>query len=743
MAGSFEFFRKNQKSMLVAVAILAMLAFFVLPPILQMGGGQASADPVVAAWNGGEIREAELDRAVALRTLANRFLMQAAAAAGRDPSRLPTFPEGEELLVREMILAREADQLGMVVSNNSINEFLAIWTNNMVRQNQFDAMIASLRYGRSPVSAGDLFESLRTALVARNMLLLFQTGFSGDPPGWRWDFYKRLEQAATVEAFPVAVEDFAVSVPAPAESELRTFFERYKDSLPVARSPDPGFKEPHRIRYASLMAEQKKFEEEAAKTITDADVKAYYEANKETRFRSSKPATTAEPPAETPEAGAQESPGNSEAPAADAESAEPAAAEADAEESSPAAESPAATDSGAASRGRLRVMPVGLQDAGDGTEPTETSAVAKESAEPSTEQVAEEPPAPEAEKAAAAPAEAKDAATPAPPPEMTFQPLEEVADQIRQQLTSERATARIDAVFSALAADLTAYAEDRAVWLARGQDGTAEPAAPDIEKIAAKQGLVAAESDWIAAPAAVAAGGIGSSFEFVPDPGSRFGIRQQRWVEMIFGEGGIALRPITSRDAEGNRYFSWKQDDREERVPTFAEARETVEKAWRIVAARPQAEKRAAELVATAGEKSLKDVVGDVVGEEAAEQVLTVGPFTWLTEGAAGFGAPPLLSSPNGLVMPGEALMQAVFTTPAGAGATAFNEPQTFCYALRVIAHEPAEAELRERFSETQGDQRRIAMVAQQAFAEVFTDWIDGLETQAGLTWKRDPRPAR
>lgn len=60
MAGSFEFFRKNQKSMLVAVAILAMLAFFVLPPILQMGGGQASADPVVAAWNGGEIREAKL-----------------------------------------------------------------------------------------------------------------------------------------------------------------------------------------------------------------------------------------------------------------------------------------------------------------------------------------------------------------------------------------------------------------------------------------------------------------------------------------------------------------------------------------------------------------------------------------------------------------------------------------------------------------------------------------------------------
>ena len=725
--------------MLVAVAVLAMLAFFVLPPFLQMGSGQASADPLVATWNGGEIREGELERAVALRTLANRFLMQAAAAAGRDPSRLPSFPEGEELLVREMILAHEAEQLGMTVSNNAINEFLAVWTNNMVRQNQFDGMIAGLRYGRSPVSAGDLFESLRTALVARNMLLLFQTGFSGDPPGWRWDFYKRLEQAATVEAFPVAVEDFAVSVPAPNENELKTFFDTYKTNLPVARSPDPGFKEPHRIRYASLMAEQKKFEDEAAKTITDADVKDYYEANKEIRFRSSEPATTTEASVSEPEA---TEPDKAEAGAGKSDADEPVAdalpakgADGSAGESS----SPAKTDSGAVNRHRLRVTPVVMKAADDDAEPTDLPDVVEKKAEPTTEETANEAAATGADSTDGETADTKESIKPDKGPEMTFQPLAEVTDQIRQQLTSERATVRIDAIFSAVAADLTAYAEDRAVWLARGEEGTAEPLAPDIEKIASKQGLVAVQSELISAPAALAAGGIGSSFEFVPDPSSRFGVRQQRWVEMIFGEGGIPLRPITSRDAEGNRYFSWKQDDQEERVPGFDEARETVEKAWRIVAARPEAEKRAAEIAALVGKKTLKEVVG----EEAAEKVLTVGPFTWLTEGGAGFGAPPTLSSPNGLVMSGESLMKEVFTTPAGAGTTAFNEPQTVCYALRVITNEPAEAELRKRFTETQGDQRRIGMVAQQAFAEVFTDWIDGLEKQAGLSWKRDPRPVR
>ena len=55
MVGSFEFFRKYQRSLLVFVAILAMLAFFVLPPFLQMGDSAASQDPLAVTWNGGEL----------------------------------------------------------------------------------------------------------------------------------------------------------------------------------------------------------------------------------------------------------------------------------------------------------------------------------------------------------------------------------------------------------------------------------------------------------------------------------------------------------------------------------------------------------------------------------------------------------------------------------------------------------------------------------------------------------------
>ena len=745
--------------MLVAVAVLAMLAFFVLPPFLQMGAGSSSADPVVVAWKGGSVREDQLERAVALRTLTNRFLMQAAASAGRDPSQLPAFPEGEELIVREMLLAKEAEKIGLTVSNTAINEFLAAWTNNMVRQDQLDGIIAGLRYGRAPVLAADLFESLRTALIARNTLLLFQTGFSGDPPGWRWDFYKRLEQSATIKVFPVEVENLAMSVQSPSELELKAYFEKFKNDLPSMRSPNPGFKEPHRIRYASFMADQKKFEDEAAKTITKKDVEEFYEENKETRFRQSPPDPPVAQEAATSssdkksevkvEENTEERKSlekNPEAPRQPEQDTEKKASKESSKikskedrEQQENASQPLNSDSGSTGR-RTRVIPAAFQ-VKDEVDKTDSSAKDTNQQSEKTPLTGAAIPDSVEEQSAANPTIGKESKAPpeSSEPKMTFRPLEEVTEQIRQDISRQRASETIDTIFSALAADVNAYAEDRALWIARGKDGDKEPTPPDVKKIAEKQSLIAVESDWLTVTEAANGGGIGSSFEFVPDPSSRFGIRQQRWLETMFGDGITPLRPVTSRDAEGNRYFSWKQDDQEERVPDFAEARDNVEKAWRIVEARPLALKKASEIVTKLDEKGF----ADVLSKAELENVQEIGPFTWLTQGAAGVNAAPALSSPEGLAMPGNTLMQKVFSTTEGKSVAAFNEPQTVCYVIRLQAFEPSEGELQDRFESVLGDQRRLSMVAQTAFAEVFMDWIAGLEKDLELTWNRDPRPSR
>ena len=708
MVGSFEIFRKYQRSLLVFVAILAMLAFFVLPPFLQMGGSAASQDPVAVTWNGGELREGGLERTVAMRSLVNRFLMESAAAGGRDPSRMPLLPEGEEQTVQTALLAQDAKANGIVVSDQSINDFLGQWTGNLVRQEQFDEILSKLRLGPFPLTQRDLFEALRTELAARTMLMLHQSAFNADPPGWQWDYFRRLEQQSTVEVVPVVVENFAGDVPAPSESALRAFYEKYKNDLPEARSADPGFREPHRVQYEYLVAKRGLFEEEAAKEVTDEQVAEYYEKNKTSMFRAKPASAEAKPVA--PEAKATETETKPDAKPAATE-AKPAAADAKPAETPATPADPAAAPKPADAKPEAApAAPKGAAISGGAfrtvsfKQPAEKPA--EEAAKPAADEKKDEKKTEEAAQ---------------------FEPLDAVKDDIRKRLARERADARIDAIFTAVAGDLGRYAEDYALWQARKPAGVEAPRPPDLAKIAEKQGLESGRSDLIAPDAAFAAGGIGGSFEFVQDPSSRFGIRQQRWLDQMFGAGSMSLRPIRSRDVEGNRYLSWRTEDQPEFTPSFETARSGVERAWRIVEGRSLAKKRAEALAQQAGSG----------GDET--KPVQVGPFSWLTQGMGGGGA-LVLSQPEGISMPGDEFMRAVFSLEPGKTAVAFNEPRTVCYVIRLVSQEPPAAELQEKFLAGRNDRQKIGMVAQREASNTFRELIEGMEKRYRLDWKRQPR---
>ncbi|MFM7207752.1 MAG: hypothetical protein ACKO4T_13910, partial [Planctomycetaceae bacterium] len=287
MAGSFGVFRQYEKAALAGLAIMAMLAFFVLPPFLQMGavGGSGGSDPLAVSWTGGGLRESGLQRAVIMRKVMNNFLVDSMMASGQDPSRI-RLADDEKDVVDTILLAREADRNGIVVSNEAINGFLKEWTNDLVRPEQFAEIVGRIG-GRMGVGQADIFEALRTVLKARRLesLLLGGVGFEGSPPGWRWDYYRRLEQAATVEAVPLVVEQFVDKLPEPTDAALRAFFEKYKDKLPAARSPDPGFRQDHRARYDFLVAKAGTFVDEEKAKVTDDQVKAFYEDRKASLYR--------------------------------------------------------------------------------------------------------------------------------------------------------------------------------------------------------------------------------------------------------------------------------------------------------------------------------------------------------------------------------------------------------------------------------------------------------------------------
>ena len=691
MAGSFGVFRQYEKAALAALAIMAMLAFFVLPPFLQMNAGAGGSDPMAVSWNGGGLRESGLQRAVIMRKVMNQFLVETMAASGQDPSRM-RLADDEKDVVDTILLAKEAEKNGIVVSNAAINQFLSEWTNDLVRPETFNGIVNQIG-GRMGVSQQDVFEALRTVLMARRMesLLVGGVGFEGAPPGWRWDYYRRLEQGATIETVPVVVEKFVDKLPEPAEPALRAFFEKYKDELPAARSPDPGFRQPHRARYDYLVAKAGMFQDDEKKKVTDEQINAFYEERKAALYKV-KPADDAtatgakdgEPAAEKTNENDESTPG----PAPEAKPAD-----------KPDGKDGAATD-------RVRATPVAFR------QPAKAEGEKAEAA---------------ADKPAEATEKKDDAAE--------FQTLDKVRDDIIERLTNAAVEKRIAAIYDAVKTDVAKYAESLALWEVAGDGAGPAPVGPDVKKIAATQGLEGGTSDLVNATQAFADGGIGGSFEFAVS--REFGVRQQRWIDTIFGSNAQSLQPVTSRDVEGNRYLSWKTEDQPEFTPSFQSARDDVLRAWRIVEARPLARK-AAEEIAT--EAKAGKTLEQIAAARGGLEVEKAGPFTWLTRGTAPFGSAPELSQPEGLAMPGDELMRAVFDLEPGQTAVAFNEPKTVCYAIRLVSLEPDDAQLKDLFLASSQDPRRLATVADDDTRSVYDGWMKSILERYAVSWKREPR---
>lgn len=717
MAGSFDVFRKYQRGMLAAVAILAMLAFFVLPPILQMAPESGVSDPLVATWRGGGISRSALERAVAMRSVLNDFQDQVSRRSGRPWD--VRFPVDEADVVRTLILAREAEANGIVVGDAAVNRFLAQQTNNMVRPEEMEAIVAGLPQRQMVVTAGDIFEALRTFLAANRMVQLSFAGFAGDPPGSRWDVFRRLEQQATVEVVPVLVESFAADVPAPAESALRGFFDSHKDALPVDRSPVPGFKEPHRISYEWVVAERQALEAAAEKDVTEEQIAAFYEENKARLYPAKPPAATEPKPADAAKPDADKPDAAAEAPATE----------------KPAAEAPAEPKA-AVGRG-TRVVPARFRQS---DAPTGNPAAAGET--PADDPAAATPQdskAPDASAPDVKPPEAK--APEAKASDSTVEPLDKVRDDVRKRLAAKAVTARIDALFRAMAGDVGGFAQDLRRWERAKAGADSRPVPPSAEKIAETQGLKAGRAEKRTAGEAARDGGVGATFQLTFDPGAPMGFRQAAWTDLFFDPERLlpAWRAVESRDVAGDRFLSWKTADYPEAVPEFEAVRADVERAWRIGEARPLAEAFAEKIrAAAAGGRSLAEAVAEQ--KRPGLEVVPVEPFTWLSRGDAAFGSPMTLSQPAALALPGEAFMKAVFALEPGGTAVAFNEPRTVCYVVRLVSYSPTEDELRQRFADPTSDQRRIDAVLQQGESRAFRAWLEDVEKRAGLEWKQPPR---
>jgi len=165
--------------------------------------------------------------------------------------------------------------------------------------------------------------------------------------------------------------------------------------------------------------------------------------------------------------------------------------------------------------------------------------------------------------------------------------------------------------------------------------------------------------------------------------------------------------------------------------------------AWRMIQARKLAMDVAQKIASEARQsnKPLKEVLAD-----RAEIKVTRPPaFSWLTLGSAPAEQQmrPYLNRVEGVNMAGSSFMQAVFDLRKGEVATAFNEPKTDAFVIRMDSLSPSDAQLFKGFEGSVASpqmlfQNYMWMTAGKV-GQATLAWQKEVETSAGLEWVRKP----
>jgi hypothetical protein len=310
-------FRQHQRVMLAACAILAMIAFVFLGPLMDYfggRGGQAGANPVVVSWNHGDLRESQMQYMLGLSAATNQFLEMAyltAEASGVTPERPLILNTTEQAVVQTNVLAKAAENQGMSMSDTLVNDYLRRITGNSVNAEQFDEILSRLSIGNRRPTMQNIFDELRRRLLSQQMVRLYESWSYGVPPGERWSYFLKLNQQALVDVVPISTESFLSQVADPTDEQVTALYDRFKNTVArpvlvsgtVLQAPTPGFREPRRAQFQFFRANFNEFVEAAKPQITEAEIEKFYNENKAmfpkgASFLDDPEATPAEPAAD-------------------------------------------------------------------------------------------------------------------------------------------------------------------------------------------------------------------------------------------------------------------------------------------------------------------------------------------------------------------------------------------------------------------------------------------------------------
>jgi hypothetical protein len=296
MSSPLKAFRKHQKKLIVIFGVLLMVSFTVLASVQQYltpgSPGQQAGEEVIATWKHGEITRREVQDLRVHQAAAEQFMEMLAQEATKNGGSSQVEVLRGDVSVRglaqQMILARKAEEMGVVITEDTITQYLAKLTDDTKRSpEQFEAMFEQLLKDRQTNYKGFL-RYMREALLARNMLIMGTAGLSALSPGQAKSYHDRIYRHKKVELLPLKVEDYLAKVTGqPSDSELDKIYEVGEDRYSTPPSAEPGFRRRHMIQFAYFKGDTDKFRELEEAKITDEQIAKYYEEHKEDFKRAS------------------------------------------------------------------------------------------------------------------------------------------------------------------------------------------------------------------------------------------------------------------------------------------------------------------------------------------------------------------------------------------------------------------------------------------------------------------------
>lgn len=301
MTNPFATFRKNQKAWMAALVMVALFAFVIAPlfAYFRDGAGRRGSTDVAVKWTGGRMTVADIQRAANQNSNLRRFMAEVARRVlenGGEPNvpffdRDPfsgdirnygiLFPQDLQGVVRSRFLASYGKTLGVAFNDAAVDEFLVAYVDNKLTSAQVDEILREASNGQ--MSYFELREVLKTNLSMMVVDRLATSGLiqDGQPlasPGTLYNNFLKVNQAASVQAFPVSAENYLNQVEgSPTEGEIEALFTVGRFAPPNPRSPDPAFARTYRAKIEYVEIDNSKLVEAEKAKLTEEDLKTEYD----------------------------------------------------------------------------------------------------------------------------------------------------------------------------------------------------------------------------------------------------------------------------------------------------------------------------------------------------------------------------------------------------------------------------------------------------------------------------------